>query len=76
MYVARTCNNRVIVVLDLYCCLLPQCEALHTCRSGFLTVTQLIQTVLCIQLIQTVLLADSCCAASERFLFEIYHTMS
>jgi len=20
---------------DLYCCLLPRCEALHTCRSGF-----------------------------------------
>jgi len=20
---------------DLYCCLLPQCEALRTCRSGF-----------------------------------------
>ena len=30
MYVARTRNNRVI-----YCCLLPRCEALRTCRSGF-----------------------------------------
>ena len=30
IYVARTSNNRVI-----YCCLLPRCEALRTCRSGF-----------------------------------------
>jgi len=35
MYVARTSNNRVIVACDLYCCLLPQCEALCTCRSSF-----------------------------------------
>ena len=35
MYVARTSNNRVISSGDLYCCLLPQCEALRTCRSGF-----------------------------------------
>jgi len=34
-YTARTSSNRVIVACDLYCCLLPQCEALHTCRSGF-----------------------------------------
>jgi len=25
----------VIAAHDLYCCLLPQCEALRTCRSGF-----------------------------------------
>ena len=25
----------MIAVHDLYCCLLPQCEALRTCRSGF-----------------------------------------
>ena len=31
---ARTSNNRVIATCDLYCCLLPQCEALRTCRSG------------------------------------------
>jgi len=30
--VARTSNNRV---RDLYCCLLPQCEALRACRLGF-----------------------------------------
>jgi len=24
---------------DLYCCLLPRCEALRTCRSGFLIAT-------------------------------------
>jgi len=35
MYVARTSNNRVISSGDLYCCLLPRCEALCTCRSGF-----------------------------------------
>jgi len=34
-YVARTSNNRVIMACDLCCCLLPQCEALRTCRSGF-----------------------------------------
>jgi len=34
-YVARTSNNRVISSGDLYCCLLPQCEALRTCRSNF-----------------------------------------
>ena len=26
---------REIAMHDLYCCLLPQCEALRTCRSGF-----------------------------------------
>jgi len=35
IFVARTSNNRVIAVHDLYCCLLPQCEALHTCHSSF-----------------------------------------
>jgi len=35
IYVARTSNNRVISSGDPYCCLLPQCEALRTCRSGF-----------------------------------------
>jgi len=28
---ARTNNNRVISQVDLYCCLLPQCDALCTC---------------------------------------------
>ena len=35
MYVARTSNNTVISSGDLYCCLLPRCEALRTFRSGF-----------------------------------------
>ena len=35
IYVALTNNNRVISSGELYCCLLPQCEALRTCRSGF-----------------------------------------
>jgi len=35
MDVARTSNNRVISSGDLYCCLLPQCAALRTSRSGF-----------------------------------------
>ena len=39
MYVARTNNNRVISSGDLYCCLLPRCGALRTCRSGFPIVT-------------------------------------
>ena len=28
----RTSNNRVIAACNLYCCLLPHCEALRTCR--------------------------------------------
>jgi len=35
VYVARTSNDRVNAAHDLYCCFLPQCEALRTCRSGF-----------------------------------------
>ena len=35
IFMAQTSNNRVIMACDFYCCLLPQCEALHTCRSGF-----------------------------------------
>jgi len=35
MYVAQTSNNRVILSGDLYCWLVPQCEALRTCHSGF-----------------------------------------
>jgi len=34
-YVAWTSNNRVIMACELYCCLLPQCDALRTCSSGF-----------------------------------------
>ena len=35
IYLAWTSNNRVISSGDLYCCLLPRCEILRTCRSGF-----------------------------------------
>ena len=35
VYVAQTSNRRVIMACELYCCLLPQCKALRTCRSGF-----------------------------------------
>ena len=35
IYMARTSNNRVILACELHCCLLPQCEALRICRSGF-----------------------------------------
>jgi len=35
IYVVQTSNNRVIMACELYCCLLPQCEALRTRRSGF-----------------------------------------
>ena len=40
IYVARISNNRVIMACELYCCLLPQCEALRMCRSGFPIATQ------------------------------------
>jgi len=30
-----TVTTRVISSGDLYCCLLPRCEGLRTCRSGF-----------------------------------------
>ena len=33
--VARTSNKREFATHGLYCCLLPRCEALRTCRSGF-----------------------------------------
>jgi len=42
IYVVRTSNNRVIVVCDLYYCLLPQCKALRTCHSGFPIATSLL----------------------------------
>ena len=35
IYVVRTSNDRVSTTCDLYCCFLSQCEALHTCSSGF-----------------------------------------
>ena len=35
IYVARTTSNRVIMAYDLCCCLLPQCEDLHTCHLAF-----------------------------------------
>jgi len=35
IYVARASNSRRDCEHDLYCCLLPRCEALCTCRSGF-----------------------------------------
>ena len=35
IYVARTSNNRVIMACEHYCCLLPKCEALCTCRLDF-----------------------------------------
>ena len=40
IYVAQTSNKRVIMACELYCCLLPQCEALRTCRMGFPIATQ------------------------------------
>jgi len=45
VYVARTSNNRVISSGELYCCLLPQCEALHICRSGFPIATMVLAHV-------------------------------
>jgi len=40
IYVTRTSNNRVTMACEIYCCLLPQCEALRTCRSGFPIATE------------------------------------
>ena len=45
IYVAWTSNNRVIIACELYCCLLPQCEALRTCHSGF-PIATILQTAL------------------------------
>jgi len=39
IHVAGTSSNRVIMACELYCCLLPQCEALRICPSGFPTAT-------------------------------------
>jgi len=33
--VSQTSRNRMNTTWDFYCCLLPECEALHTCRLGF-----------------------------------------
>jgi len=35
IYGARASNSKRDCEHDLYCCLLPRCEALRTCRSGF-----------------------------------------
>ena len=44
-YVAQTSNNSVISSGDFYCCLMPQCEALHTWRSGFSIATVALKSV-------------------------------
>jgi len=35
-------TRRVTMACELYCCLLPQCEVLRTCRSGFPIATMVI----------------------------------
>ena len=40
IYEARASNSKRDCGHDLYCCLLPQCEALCTCFSGFLIATK------------------------------------
>jgi len=47
VYVARTSNKRVLSLGDLYCCLLPWCEALRTCRAGFLIATEEEDCIVC-----------------------------
>jgi len=44
IYVAQKNNNRVVMACELYCCLLPQCEALHICHSGY-SIATLVETV-------------------------------
>ena len=39
-HVARTSRNRMSTTWDLYCCLVPQCEGLHTFCSAFLITTK------------------------------------
>jgi len=34
-HVERTCRNKMSTTWDLYCCLVPQCEASRTCCSAF-----------------------------------------
>jgi len=34
-HVSRTSRNKMSTTWDLYCCLLPQCEALRTCCSAY-----------------------------------------
>jgi len=71
MYVAQTSNNRVISSGDLYCCLLPQSEALRTCRSGFPIATLAYVELLCVMdimfLIALLLLHFMC------WLFHVFH---
>jgi len=48
IYVAWTSNNKVIMACHFYWYLLPQCEALRTCHSGFPIATKcnaLIQSI-------------------------------
>ena len=44
--VARASNSKRDCEHDLYCCLLPQCEALRTCRSGYPIATVLWKSML------------------------------
>ena len=39
-HVVRISRNRMSRTYDLYCCLVPQCEALRTCCSAFLITTK------------------------------------
>jgi len=39
-HVSRTSGNKTITTWDLYCCLVPQCEALCTCCSAFRITTK------------------------------------
>ena len=54
LYVERTSNNRVIMACDLYRCLLPQCEALHTCCSGFPITTKIDTALLLVRFIDVI----------------------
>jgi len=40
LYVVQTSNNRVSMACDFYCCLLPQCGALHSWHLGLQFATQ------------------------------------
>ena len=40
VYVERVSNSKRDCEYNLYCCLLPRCEALRICRSGFPIATE------------------------------------
>jgi len=51
--------RRVIMACELCCCLLPQCEALRICRSGFPIATLPKDLVVCFWLVYVMIVSSS-----------------